>query len=225
MLPDCYEGVWEKTQAELVEKKSRFLAEVYPIRSEQEAESLIARARERHPGARHVCFAYRVGFDPVHERSSDDGEPSGTAGKPMLEVLQRRHLDQTLVLVIRYFGGILLGAPGLVRAYTQAACRGLDAAGRRRWLLCHKGSAQIEYHAWGKIEHLLSLLPVHIFEREFLDRVYLSVAAPVRKVEDVHEALSGAGAALDWQMEEEFYVAEDQLNWTASGDGSTNEDR
>ena len=123
-------------EAEFVEKRSRFIGQVWPVDSEEEARRRIEETRRRHHDARHNCWCY-VLRDGNVLRYSDDGEPQGTAGQPMLNVYQRENVTNVLCVVTRYFGGILLGAGGLVRAYTQSAKDALDAAGIsvvRRWV-------------------------------------------------------------------------------------------
>ena len=122
-------------EAEFTEKRSRFLGHVLPVSSEEEARAHIERVRKQHYDARHNCWCFRL-KDSGAERYSDDGEPQGTAGQPMLNVFQREGVWNVCCVVTRYFGGILLGAGGLVRAYTQSAKDALDAAGIaqvRRW--------------------------------------------------------------------------------------------
>ena len=122
------------SEAELTEKRSRFIGQVWRVSSEEEARARIEETRKKHYDARHNCWCYRVGGT---ERYSDDGEPQGTAGQPMLNVFQREGVTDVACVVTRYFGGILLGAGGLVRAYTQSAKDALDAAGIsvvRRWV-------------------------------------------------------------------------------------------
>lgn len=124
------------SEAELVEKRSRFIGQVWRVTTEEEARARIEEVRKRHYDARHHCWCYRIREGGV-ERYSDDGEPQGTAGQPMLNVFQREEVTDVVCVVTRYFGGILLGAGGLVRAYTQSAKAALDAAGIsvvRRWL-------------------------------------------------------------------------------------------
>ena len=111
------------------EKRSRFPAAAYPVRTEEEALSLIAAEKKKTYDARHHCFAYVIGPNRELVRFSDDGEPSGTAGKPILEVLLGRDIHDALIIVTRYFGGTLLGTGGLVRAYTAASQDALDKAG------------------------------------------------------------------------------------------------
>ncbi|MCI8304425.1 MAG: YigZ family protein [Lawsonibacter sp.] len=123
------------SQTELVEKRSRFIGQVWRVSSEAEARARIEETRKKHYDARHNCWCFRIREEGT-ERYSDDGEPQGTAGQPMLNVFQREDVTDVVCVVTRYFGGILLGAGGLVRAYTQAAKDALDAAGIsvvRRW--------------------------------------------------------------------------------------------
>ena len=123
------------SETEFVEKRSRFLGRVWPVDSEEEARARIEETKKKHYDARHNCWCYLLRDGPV--RYSDDGEPQGTAGQPMLNVFQREGVVNVCCVVTRYFGGILLGAGGLVRAYTQSAKDALDAAGIsvvRRWV-------------------------------------------------------------------------------------------
>ena len=125
-----------RSETELVEKRSRFIGQVWRVSSEEEARVRIEETRKKHYDARHNCWCFRL-HDGGVERCSDDGEPQGTAGQPMLNVFQREDVTDVLCVVTRYFGGVLLGAGGLVRAYTQAAKDALDAAGIsvvRRWV-------------------------------------------------------------------------------------------
>lgn len=123
-------------EAELVEKRSRFIGQVRPVETEEEARAFVEQVKKKHYDARHSCWCYRLRDGGV-ERYSDDGEPQGTAGQPMLNVFQREEVTNVVCVVTRYFGGVLLGAGGLVRAYTQSAKDALDAAGIsvvRRWV-------------------------------------------------------------------------------------------
>lgn len=124
------------SEAEFTEKRSRFIGHVWPVESEEEARACIEQMKKKYHDARHNCWCYRLKQGGV-ERYSDDGEPQGTAGQPMLGVFQKEGVTDVVCVVTRYFGGILLGAGGLVRAYTQSAKDALDAAGIsvvRRWV-------------------------------------------------------------------------------------------
>lgn len=122
---EIYHTIYKGGDGEIVEKKSRFIAEVHPVTSEEEAMEILEQTRKQYWDARHHCWAYIIGRNPAAERMSDDGEPAGTAGKPILEVIRGRELTNVLVIVTRYFGGTLLGTGGLVRAYTAATIEGL----------------------------------------------------------------------------------------------------
>lgn len=129
-----------QAQAEYIEKKSRFIGQVFPITTEQEAKATIERVRRQHYDARHNCWCYIIREGAV--RYSDDGEPQGTAGLPMLEVFKREGVENVVCVVTRYFGGVLLGTGGLLRAYTKSAKDALDAAGIaavRRWVKLEVG--------------------------------------------------------------------------------------
>ncbi len=122
-------------ETELTEKRSRFIGHVWPVESEEEARARIEETKKKYYDARHNCWCYRLHGGA--ERYSDDGEPQGTAGQPMLAVFQRRGVENVCCVVTRYFGGVLLGAGGLVRAYGQSAHDAMEAAGIsvvRRWI-------------------------------------------------------------------------------------------
>lgn len=117
----------EAVQAEIVEKKSKFIANLYPVENVEEAERLILEAKRKYHDARHNCMAYRIVKDNhIIEKSSDDGEPSGTAGSPMLNILQKHHLCNIVIIVTRYFGGVLLGTGGLIRAYSDSLLKAVE---------------------------------------------------------------------------------------------------
>lgn len=122
----AYYSIKQTAQGEIEEKKSRFIATIRPVETKEEAEQFIAACKKKYPDARHNCSAYILGAEGQIEHSSDDGEPAGTAGRPMLEVLRGEKLTNVCVVVTRYFGGILLGTGGLVRAYTQSVKAGIE---------------------------------------------------------------------------------------------------
>ena len=124
----AYTTVLGASEAEFTEKKSRFIGRCFPVETEDEAFAVIADVKKRHWDATHNCYAFIVGENGLTQRFSDDGEPSGTAGMPILDVIKQKGLTNTLIVVTRYFGGILLGAGGLVRAYSKAAASAVDCA-------------------------------------------------------------------------------------------------
>lgn len=124
-----YRTIRQSAETEIIEKKSKFIANVFPVTSGEEAEEVLAKIRKKYFDATHNCFAYQIGLNNEIQRFSDDGEPKGTAGKPILDVLKGEDVKNTLICVTRYFGGTLLGTGGLVRAYGKAAKEGLKASG------------------------------------------------------------------------------------------------
>ena len=124
-MKNSYKTINQQAQAEIVEKKSRFIANVLPVSSEEEAINFINKIKKQYYDARHNCFAYIIGGNIPIIRFSDDGEPSGTAGKPILDVLLGENLENVVIVVTRYFGGTLLGTGGLVRAYGKSAKEGI----------------------------------------------------------------------------------------------------
>lgn len=147
-----YQTLSGEGRAEIIIKRSRFIGQALPVRSEAEARSAIEQIRAAHRDASHHCFAYKVG---EVQRLSDDGEPGGTAGRPIYEVLERQGLSDALVVVTRHFGGILLGAGGLVRAYSQSAAAAVEAAGVARGENAVELRLSLEYSLLGRVQHLL----------------------------------------------------------------------
>lgn len=165
----AYRTVKQPGEAELVIKRSRFIGRCFPIADEQEALRLLEQVRRQHWDATHNCYAYSVGVSGACARYSDDGEPSGTAGLPMMEALRRSGVTDALVVVTRYFGGILLGAGGLVRAYSAAAAAAVRSAGEVEMRECVRLSLETPYPLWGRVEPLLR-------ERAQLDEVRYEAA-------------------------------------------------
>lgn len=139
---------------EIEEKKSRFIATVEPVSSEEEAADFIARIKKKYWDARHNCSAFIIGKSGEKTRCSDDGEPSGTAGRPMLDVLAKEGITNVCVVVTRYFGGTLLGTGGLVRAYSAAVKAGLDNCELIRKIQGYSVTVKCDYNDWGKVQNL-----------------------------------------------------------------------
>jgi uncharacterized YigZ family protein len=153
---DNYKTISHEAQIELIEKKSRFIATVLEAPTQEAVDTALLRLKKTYYNAAHNCFAYQIGEHNEIQRASDDGEPSGTAGKPILDVLKGEEIKNTLIVVTRYFGGTLLGTGGLVRAYGKAAKEGLLAAGiveKRRVQLFY---LRMSYHLSGKVQYLLN---------------------------------------------------------------------
>jgi uncharacterized YigZ family protein len=177
---------------ETVEKKSRFITSVFPILGVDSAERCLKETRDRYADANHHCFAYRVGIGVPVERFSDDGEPSGTAGRPILEVIRRQGVDNVLVVVTRYFGGVLLGANGLVRAYADAAAQGLAAAAKLQCGPMCDISIRCDYSLYGKLEHALAGVGMLMRDPVFAEDVSFHITV------DADDAAAWAAKLTDW---------------------------
>src|SRR5690606_11092509 len=171
--PDVYRTLGTFAADEVVIKRSRFIGWGAPVRSEDEALAVLEQIRAEHAQATHNCYAYRFGFGVETVRFSDDGEPGGSAGKPILEVIQREDLRNVIIVVTRYFGGTLLGASGLVRAYAQAAKLAVDAAGVVEQGRHTRVAMTVAYEWLGRIQHELQELVVIIESVDYGERVSL----------------------------------------------------
>lgn len=159
-----YFVVEEPGQGEIIEKKSRFIAHVLPVQSEEEALAHIERIKKEYWDARHNSFAFVTGRNNEVQRFSDDGEPQGTAGKPILEVLINGNIHNTLIVVTRYFGGTLLGTGGLVRAYGQSAKAGVDNAIVMAVCAGVKFQVVCDYNSIGKIKYIMAQMKIEAEE-------------------------------------------------------------
>ncbi len=187
-----YKIVYQGGSAEIVEKKSRFIADVFPVSSEEEALRQLEKVRKQYWDARHHCWASVTGEGQVRERCSDDGEPAGTAGKPILEVIRGERLCNVLVVVTRYFGGTLLGAGGLVRAYTQAARRGIEESVAARRVRGYKLEIDTDYPGLGKIQYLLAQRGITPTETAYTQQASLCVLVPEEQEAEIVRAVTEA---------------------------------
>lgn len=172
---DHYLTIREEGKHEIIIQKSRFICTIARAYSEEEAQSFIAKIKKEHWNATHNCSAYLIGDRSEFQKASDDGEPSGTAGIPMLEVLKKKNLQNVVVLVTRYFGGIKLGAGGLVRAYGSAVSEACHEIGIVERKLATLVSFTISYSQLGKFENVLGQKGYDIADKIFTDVVTLSV--------------------------------------------------
>jgi len=166
-----YKTVKGHGEHEIVIQKSRFIAHVNRAESEEEAQSFIQQIKKQHWNATHNCSAYLIGEHNHIQKANDDGEPSGTAGVPILEVLKKRDLCDTVVVITRYFGGIKLGAGGLIRAYGRATSEGLDATGIVERKLMSTLITTIDYTWLGKVENELRASTYLLKDIHYLDQV------------------------------------------------------
>ena len=170
-----YRTVAGNAVAETEVKRSRFLCRIERVDSEEVARTVVERARKEHWDARHHCSAFVLGPDGAVQRCSDDGEPSGTAGAPMLEVLRGREVSDVVAVVTRWFGGTLLGAGGLVRAYGDAVRAGLDAAGVHERVLAALFDVDVSHAAAGRLESDLRARGVDVQDATYAERVTVRV--------------------------------------------------
>lgn len=171
-----YYTIKQTATDELIIQKSRFIGHIFRINSEQEARDIIERIRKTHWKANHNCYAYVVGDNQAVQKASDDGEPSGTAGIPILEVIKKKALNDCLIVVTRYFGGIKLGAGGLIRAYSKSAAAAIDAAGIVQRVPMSLFKVVVEYPLYGTVENALKLSDHIVSDTIFEARVKIIVA-------------------------------------------------
>ena len=190
-----YNTIYEGGEGEIIEKKSRFIATVRLVKTEEEALSFIEEMRKKYWNATHNCYAYVIGERKETMRCSDDGEPSGTAGKPMLDVLLGEDLYNTAVVVTRYFGGTLLGTGGLVRAYSKAVQEGLACS---RIITKHHGillEIGTDYNGVGKLQYLFGQRGLPITDSRYTEDVKLQVLVPKSEENAVKKAVTEATSA------------------------------
>ena len=175
---ETYNTILQEGQDEIVEKKSRFIGYAVPVSSEDEAYAFVEKIRKQHYDARHNCYAFAIGSENTLLRFSDDGEPQGTAGKPILEVITGNAVVNICIVVTRYFGGTLLGTGGLVRAYTEAAKLALSDAGIHKMQLMKLVKITTNYNDSGKVQYLLSNSDALIDSTDYTADVCFNVAVP-----------------------------------------------
>ena len=196
-MAEQYTTVAAPTQAELEIKKSRFICALAPAHTEEEARRFIAEQISTHPKARHHCTAFVLGPDAAVQRSNDDGEPSGTAGRPMLDVLLQEEVTDVVAVVIRYFGGVLLGASGLIRADGNAVSEGIQAAQLAHYALRHEITVVLDYHHGPAFEAECHSAGWSVVETGYGEKVTLTFAVPREEVDQAITRLADltSGAA------------------------------
>ena len=178
-----FKTIKENVSAELVEKKSKFIANLFYVQTKEEAEELIKTINKKYHDARHNCYAYRIiSGDGIIEKASDDGEPSGTAGAPMLTILSKNNFANVLVIVTRYFGGILLGTGGLVKAYSGAFTLGLEKAEIIEKDIADVYEIEIGYTDINKFKHYAKNNEILILKEEYLTDIVLQIAIKNKNV-------------------------------------------
>jgi uncharacterized YigZ family protein len=178
-----YLTVSREASAELEEKKSRFIATVRPVADEEEARGFIEALRSKYWNATHNVYAYYICGGNLQQKFSDDGEPSGTAGLPVLEAIRKLEVQDVTVVVTRYFGGTLLGASGLVRAYGKSAAMGIEAAGLVKRQLCIETGITMDYSLLGKLQALAASKGYKVKDTVYAQDVDMYLYIPVDEFE------------------------------------------
>ena len=211
-MTEQYKTVYEGGEGEIVEKKSRFIATVRPVETEEEALAFIEEMKKKYWDARHNCSAYVLGERQELMRCSDDGEPSQTAGKPMMDVLTGAGLTNVAVVVTRYFGGTLLGTGGLVRAYSQAAQAGLAASTIIDKLMGYRLEIRTDYNGIGKLQYIFGQMGLPLMDTVYAEDVVVIVAVPDSDkdslINKVTEATAGQ-AQISGQEEHIYFGVRD----------------
>ena len=204
-----YKTVYSGGEAEIIEKKSRFIATVRPVKTEEEAIAFIESMKKKYWNATHNCSAYVIGEHFQIQRCSDDGEPSGTAGKPMLDVLLGEEIHDVVVVVTRYFGGTLLGTGGLVRAYSSSTKEGLLASKVITKMHGQKLVIETDYTGLGKIQYILGQRGLTILDSIYTDKVELDVLLPEDAIQAViAEITEGTNGQAVLELQKECYFAD-----------------
>lgn len=196
-----YRVVYEGGEGEIVEKKSRFIATVRPIETEEEAVAFINEMKKKYWDARHNCSAFVIGSRQEVTRCSDDGEPAQTAGRPMLDVLLREGITNVAVVVTRYFGGVLLGTGGLVRAYQSATQAGLAASKIIEKRQGKKLIIHTDYNGLGKLQYLFGQQKTAILDTEYAADVVLTILVPLEQKDFLYKEITeqtNGTAQMEW---------------------------
>lgn len=197
---ESYINLVKGAEDEIIEKKSRFIGQIMPVTSEEEAYAFIDSIKKKHYDARHNCFAFSIGGENPLQRFSDDGEPQGTAGKPILEVINGSGIHNICIVVTRYFGGTLLGTGGLVRAYTDASKAAIQKCETKLMQKIIPTKITANYTDMGKIQYILNNNDVNIVDTVFTDEVFFDLEIPSninnRVTNEIIEA-TGARAVIE----------------------------
>ena len=188
-MKEAYFTIYQNGEHQIEIKKSKFICHLFRIENEEQAKEYIAKIKKEHYKANHNCSAYMLGENFEIQRSSDDGEPSGTAGVPMLEVLKKNQLQNTLAIVTRYFGGIKLGAGGLIRAYSTSVSEALKEIGIVQGKLQQILDIIIDYPQLGKLQNYLENEQIAIQEINYLEQITVKVAIDINQCESFQNAL------------------------------------
>lgn len=205
-----YKTLRHSSSDEFIINKSRFIGYAAPVETEEEALAFLQSIRTKHKDATHNCYAYVIGPNAGIMRYSDDGEPGGTAGLPMMEVIKAQGVVNCCVVVTRYFGGVLLGAGGLVRAYTQGCAVGLKAAQVVVMEPSQRYLCEVAYPLWDKVQYAFRSLPVQLVDNEFSAAVAFTLLIREKDAEHVLAELTRiTDGKIEYLLEDTSYEAWD----------------
>jgi uncharacterized YigZ family protein len=179
-----YKTISEGTIGEFRDKGSKFLAYTYPIRAEEEVAPHIEILRKEHPKARHWCYAWRIGLDKNNYRANDDGEPSNTAGRPILGQIDSFGLTNVLIIVVRYFGGTLLGTSGLIQAYRESASDALSQAEIIENVVCDFYQITFDYAQMPDVMNALKKMNIELKSKDFAEKGNVQIAIPIDEIDE-----------------------------------------
>lgn len=200
-----YRTIADRCEAKFIEKKSEFIGYLAPVETEEEAIAFVEEIRAMHRKATHNCYAYILRENGT-ARHSDDGEPSGTAGVPIYEVLRKEGLVDVACVVTRYFGGIMLGAGGLVRAYTKGAKDAVDAADIKVMAYAQRLTVEVEYSLYGRLGQIFADFGVRVESEDFADSVKITLCVRCESVEGLTARLIDAcNGKVDVQNVQELW--------------------
>lgn len=194
-MAEAFKIVHQQGDGEIVEKKSRFISTIYKVENEEQVTEILNATRKKYWDARHNCFAYVIGDKDEVVRCSDDGEPSGTAGKPILEVITGKGIHNCLVIVTRYFGGTLLGTGGLVRAYQGAANECIKNAVIAERISAQQVEITTDYNGLGKIQYIAGQMEIQVKDTEYTDKVKMILIVENEKVDQLEKKVIEATSA------------------------------
>lgn len=207
-MSDSYIKLIKGGEGEIVEKKSRFIGQIEPVNSEEEAYAFVEKIKKKHYDARHNCFAFSIGEKMPLLRFSDDGEPQGTAGKPILEVINGSGIHNICIVVTRYFGGTLLGTGGLVRAYGGAVKEGLANSVVIEKTYGTLLEIRTDYTGLGKIQYQLAQKGIDILDCIYAEDVCVQAPVPVSRIEEIEKCITQVtGGKGRMQRIRELYFA------------------
>lgn len=188
-IKDSYWTIAGESEGNYSEKRSKFLSFAYPVTTEEEALGHVTAVRSLYYDARHVCWAYRLGADGSTTRANDDGEPSGTAGKPILGIITSLGLTEVIVLVVRYFGGVKLGTSGLIEAYREAALAALEPAERKEYILIEEIELHFGYELMGLVMRHVKELEAEVKAQDFRESCILRLQLRQAKIPELEQRL------------------------------------